>query len=104
MSQIKFDKDGKTNHKDVLLAKLIENPPRYETHADLYERGKVIKRFLREYLENNPLDVDKKERYCIISHSRIIATLTALGVNPEDDSLIEFVWFKNCEMQVFDKF
>jgi hypothetical protein len=39
-----------------------------------------------------------KEKYCIISHSRIIATLTALGVNKEDDSLLEYVWFKNCEM------
>ena len=64
----------------------------------------MIKKFLREYLEKNPLDKDKKEKYCIVSHSRIIATLTALGVNPEDDSLIEYVWFKNCEMQVFDKF
>ena len=65
----------------------MENMPRFEKHEDLYKRGKVIKNFLREYLKANPLDTEKKEKYCIISHSRIIATLTALGVNPEDDSL-----------------
>lgn len=70
----------------------------FEKNVDLYERGKTIKKFLREYLDSNPLDYNKKEKYCIISHSRIIATLTSLGVNPEDDSLIEYVWFKNCEM------
>jgi hypothetical protein len=82
----------------------MNNLPRFETHQDLFQRAKVIKRYLKEYLICNPLNHDLKEKYCIISHSRIIATLTALGVNPEDDSLLEYVWFKNCEMQIFDKF
>jgi hypothetical protein len=76
----------------------MDNLPRFETHQDLFERGRVIKSFLNEYLHSHPLKHEMKEKYCIISHSRIIATLTALGVNKEDDSLLEYVWFKNCEM------
>jgi hypothetical protein len=46
------------------------------------------------------LDESKQEKYAVISHSRIIATLTSKGVT-EEDELIDFIWFKNCEMRPF---
>jgi hypothetical protein len=77
--------------------------PRYEDHYDLYARAKVIKQYLREYLIANPLDEQKQEKYGVISHSRIIATLTSKGVDKEGE-LIDFLWFKNCEMLPFHDF
>lgn len=74
--------------------------PRYENHKDLYARSKVIKQYLREYITANPLDESKQEKYAVISHSRIIATLTSKGVT-EEDELIDYIWFKNCEMRPF---
>ena len=72
-----IDKRGQSNHKEVILKKLVESYPRYETHADLFQRAKVIKSFLLEYLRSNPLNIEKQEKYCIVSHSRIIAAMTA---------------------------
>jgi molecular chaperone GrpE (heat shock protein) len=46
-------------------------------------------------IEDSHLDETNKEKYGVISHSRIIATLTSKGVT-EDDELIDFIWFKNC--------
>lgn len=63
----------------------------------------MIKQYLREYLTANPLDNAKQEKYGIISHSRIIATMTAKGVT-EDDELIDFIWFQNCEMRPFHNY
>ena len=40
----------------AILDKLKTNEPRYETHKDLFARAKQIKRFLREYLQANPLN------------------------------------------------
>ena len=48
----KTTKDGRIeiNHKEVLLEKLVANQPRYETHQNLFERAKVIRQFMREYI------------------------------------------------------
>jgi hypothetical protein len=70
----------------------------------LYARAQVIKKFLREYITANPLDNGKQEKYGIISHSRIIATMTAKGHKEEDDSLVDFIWFENCEMRPFEHY
>lgn len=98
---LKVDDTGKVNYQEVILERLKVHEPRYENHKDLYARAKVIKQFLREYITANPLDAAKKEKYGIISHSRIIATMTATGHREEDDELIDYVWFKNCEMRPY---
>jgi hypothetical protein len=98
---LKMSDDGELNHKEVILERLKVHEPRYENHKDLYARAKVIKQFLREYITANPLDHEKQEKYGVISHSRIIATLTASGYKEDDDSLIDYVWFKNCEMRPY---
>jgi hypothetical protein len=69
----------------------------------LFERAKVIKTFMREYLTANPLDAVKQEKYAIISHSRTMATLTASGVSAKGD-LLDYYWLKNCEMRPFHDF
>ncbi len=78
--------------------------PRYEDHFDLYDRAKLIKHFLAEYLRTHPLDQETQEKYGVISHSRIIATMTSKGVNKEDGSLIDYSWFSNCEMRAFNDY
>jgi hypothetical protein len=100
---LKVDEKGESNHQEVLLERLKAHHPRYENHKDLYARAKVIKQFLREYITANPLNEVKQEKYGVISHSRIIATMTAKGVD-ENDELIDFTWFQNCEMRPFHDF
>lgn len=73
----------------MILERLASHHPRYENHKDLYERAKIIKTFMREYLTANPLDETTQEKYGVVSHSRIIATLTSSGVG-EDDALLDF--------------
>jgi hypothetical protein len=98
---LKVNDEGHTNHQEVILSKLVAHEPRYEDHRDLYSRAKIIKQYLREYITANPLDHSKQEKYGIISHSRIIATMTSKGVREEDNELIDYVLFKNCEMRPF---
>ncbi|TNV76426.1 hypothetical protein FGO68_gene11145 [Halteria grandinella] len=101
---LKVDDSGKANHQEVILSRLVLHEPRYENHKDLYARAKVIKQFLREYITANPLNHEKQEKYGIISHSRIIATMTATGHREEDDELIDYVWFQNCEMRPYHSY
>ena len=101
---LKIDDSGKPNHQEVILSRLVTHEPRYENHKDLYARAKVIKQFLREYITANPLNHEKQEKYAIISHSRIIATMTATGYREEGDEIIDFVWFQNCEMRPFHNY
>jgi hypothetical protein len=98
---LKINDQGELNHQEAILERLKQHHPRYENHKDLYARASVIRKYLREYITANPIDSEKQEKYGIISHSRIISTLTATGVKEEDDSLIENVWFNNCEMRPF---
>lgn len=86
---LRRDDRGELNHVDVILERLASHHPRYENHKDLYERATIIKTFMREYLIANPLDHNSQEKYAIVSHSRIIATLTSSGVG-EDDSLLDY--------------
>lgn len=100
---LQVNEKGEINHQDVILERLVAHHPRYENHKDLFARAKVIRQYLREYLNANHLDESKQEKYGVISHSRIIATLTSKGVT-EDDELIDFIWFKNCQMLPFHDF
>jgi len=97
---LKVNDRGEPNHQEVLLERLKAHHPRYENHKDLFQRAKVIKQYLREYINANPLDHEKQEKYAVISHSRIIATMTAKAVD-ENDELLDFIWFQNCEMRPF---
>jgi len=58
---------------------------------------------MAEFLKTNPLDNGKQEKYGMVSHSRILATLTSKGVR-EDDSLIDYTWLYNCQMIPFVDF
>lgn len=83
-----------------MLERLGAHEPRYENHFDLFERAKIIKTFMREYLIANPLDEAKQEKYAIISHSRTMAAVTASGVSA-DGELLDFYWMKNCEIRPY---
>lgn len=91
---------GPANLQEVMLQRLASHEPRFENHFDLYERAKIIKDFMREYLIANPLDHEQQYKYGIISHSRTMATLSASGVSAEGE-LLDFYWMKNCEIRPF---
>ena len=101
---LKINKE--TNHinqKEVMHEFLTKTTPRYESHKDLFERAKVIKRFLREYLLANPLNKEKQEKYGFISHSRIMSILSARAIG-DDDEMLDYQNFKNCEVSHFTNF
>lgn len=52
---------------------------------------------MREYLRMYPLKDD--EKYCISTHSQFIATLTAEGLDPDDDKGFKnYIWTQNCQL------
>jgi len=61
----------------------------------------VIRAFMRENLEKNPLNED--EKYVFVFHSRMIATLTASGLD-ETGKIKDFDWYNNCEVKPFFNF
>jgi hypothetical protein len=78
-----------------------------ETKKMLYERGQACKRFMKEFLDKNPVSDD--ERIAVVCHSMLIASLTASGVEPSTESwdwcgekLKDFYWMNNCEIQPYN--
>ena len=70
--------------------------------ADLLRRGVVIDDFLKEYLRCNPLNGQQK--YGVVCHSMIIATLTSSGLDPNDKKgLKDYVWMQNCQLLPYVK-
>lgn len=69
---VQDERGENVNYKEVILSRIISNQPRYETFKDLYERAKVIKEFMKEYITANPLEPDSQEKLGIITHSRCI--------------------------------
>jgi hypothetical protein len=67
----------------------------FETTQELLNRGKVINKFLKTYIDQYPLIDDQK--YGVVCHSMIIATLTATGLNPKSSTgMAGFTWCENC--------
>ncbi|CDW86509.1 UNKNOWN [Stylonychia lemnae] len=103
IKNLRKDESGEINNVDVIIERLGAHNPRYETHSDLFKRAQIIKTFMREYLISHPLDHSSQEKYGLVSHSRIMATLTASGVN-EKEELLDYYWLQNCEMRAFTDF
>lgn len=104
IQSLKLGADGKIeNLKEVLFERLGAHEPRYENHHDLFARVKIIKQFMREYITANPLDNSKQEKYGIVAHSRVMATMTAASIG-ENDELVDYYWMQNCEMRPFNDY
>lgn len=74
---------------------LPSHHPRFEDCESLLRRGAVIKGFMKENLRMNPLEGD--EKYAIVCHSMIIATLTAEGLDESDKmGYKNYKWLHNC--------
>ena len=58
---------------------LSRHKPKFESVPALFSRAKIIKAWMKDNLRMNELKGD--EKYGIVSHSMIIATLTAKGVD-----------------------
>ncbi len=57
ITSLRVDKDGgPANLQEVMFERLAKHEPRFENHFDLFERAKIIKTFMREYLIANPID------------------------------------------------
>jgi hypothetical protein len=78
-----------------MIETLPKHIPRFEDCESLLRRAEVIKGFMRENLRQNPLEND--EKYAIVCHSMIIATLTAEGLDENDKmGFKNYKWLMNC--------
>jgi len=85
----------KTNYKEVMTEVLPTHHPRFEDCESLLRRAEVIKGFMKENLRTNPLEGD--EKFAIVCHSMIIATLTAEGLDESDKmGFKNYKWLMNC--------
>jgi len=71
--------------------KLPEYQPRFEDPASLLRRRTIVEEFMKEYLRMNPLT--GQEKYGIVCHSMLMATMTCEGLNPNDKfGLLNYTW------------
>ena len=67
----------------------------FEETQDLLDRKVVIDKFLKTYLNHHPLE--GTEKYGVVCHSMIMATLTSKGINYDDPrGLKDYTWPDNC--------
>lgn len=93
----------KTNVIEVLKETLPKYRPRFEDCKDLLRRADVIRAFMREYLEANPVEGDQK--IAIVSHSMIMATMTAEGLDENDiRGFKNYIWPQNCQLLPYSRF
>lgn len=93
----------KTNYIEVMNEVLPTHHPRFEDCESLLRRADVIRGFMRENLRANPLQGD--EKYGIVCHSMIIATLTAKGLDENDKmGFKDYKWLQNCQSLAFSDF
>ena len=72
----------KTNVIEVLKSTFAKYDKAFEDVDSLLRRATVIDDFLKEHLRCNPLEGDQK--YAVVCHSMIIATMTSEGADPSD--------------------
>lgn len=74
----------------------------FEDPDSLLRRAAVIDEFLKEHLRCNPLQGDQK--YGVVCHSMIIATMTSEGPDPSDKrGLKNYTWTANCQLLPYMK-
>ena len=73
-----------------------------ETEDDIYLRAQQVKELFREFLAQYPVEGD--ERVAVVCHSKLIAALTASGVDGAgaEARLADFIWTKNAEILPID--
>ena len=88
------------NVKEVLVEQMVSRLPNgsLEPKDDLYDRGKLVKKFLKHFHEKHPLKAT--EKIGVVCHSQLIACLTATGVEGKGHSskLVNFHWAQNGEI------
>ena len=69
----------------------------FENSQALLDRAEAIKQWMKQVVAANPVTAD--EKFCVVCHSKIIAALTAEGLDPDDVRGIGFLNYKfldNC--------
>ena len=66
-----------TNVTEVLQETMKNHPSPWENWEALWQRGNVIKKFLKSNLVSNPVHGD--EKIAIVCHSHLIAAITSDG-------------------------
>lgn len=80
------------------MADAIKEHGSFETEAEIFVRAQRCREFLKEYLRANPVNAD--EKIAVVCHSKIIAGMTAKGVD-SDGKLKDFFWPENCQQLPF---
>jgi hypothetical protein len=60
----------------------------FENAQALLDRAEAIKQWMKQVVAANPVSTD--EKFAVICHSKIIAALTAEGLDPNDPRGIGF--------------
>mmetsp|Transcript_25390 Transcript_25390/g.24737 ORF Transcript_25390/g.24737 Transcript_25390/m.24737 type:complete len:161 (-) Transcript_25390:48-530(-) len=94
---IEEDDEGENNFIEVAKAGLEKHGSQYESNEDLYLRGQQVKGFLADYLEFNPLNATRAEKYGIITHQNMLKALTSCGID-EDGEYTNAKEFRPCEL------
>ena len=81
--------------RDTVIAVMMQHD-NFENSHDLFKRGQAFKRFLKEYLTQNPLPIG--EKLAVVCHSMFIAALTCDHVEGfgEHSRLVKYTWLNNC--------
>lgn len=74
---------------------LLIRHPNFESAIAQLARAQDVKAWMKDNLKVNELRGD--EKYGIVSHSVLIASLTAKGIDSKDHrGLKGYAWLKNC--------
>lgn len=77
----------------------------WETEQDIFNRGQVFKKFMREYITKNPLPAG--EKLGIVCHSKFICALTSTHCTVSDDDkskMVNYTWLNNCQTVAWNNF
>ena len=86
-----------------MIEELPKHTPRFEDCESLLRRADVIKAFMKEYERMNPLTGD--EKFGIVCHSQLIATMTAEGLDENDSKGFKgYTWAENCQLLPYFKY
>ena len=86
-----------------VLKEIIPTYKRFEDSPDLLKRADVINKFMRRYLDSNPMQGD--EKIAIVCHSFIMAAMTAEGLDKNEKYGFKgFIWPQNCQLLPYSKY
>ena len=67
-------------YRDATIDLMMQHPFSFESDKDIFDRGQAFKKFIRAYLESNPLP--EGEKLAVVCHSKFMCALNASHAEP----------------------